>query len=82
MGILGNVQDPLPEYDSLYYQRVVDVSTSQANVAVHTPEGRYARVCAYGPNQNGGTFRVVSWFQPIPGLRLIQHPKPQSTPDR
>lgn len=82
MGILGNVQDPLPEYDSLYYQRVVDVSTSQANVAVHTPEGRYALVCAYGPNQNGGTIRVVSWFQPIPGLRLIQHPKPQSTPDR
>jgi hypothetical protein len=78
MGILGNVQDPLPEYDSLYYQRVVDVSYSQANVAVHTPEGRYALVSAYGPNPDDGTIKVVSWFQPIPGLRLIQHPKPVS----
>jgi len=76
MGILGNVQDPLPEYDSLYYQRVVDVGSFQANVAVHTPEGRYALVSAYGPNAGDGTIRVVSWFQPIPGLRLIQHPKP------
>ena len=82
MGILGNVQDPLPQYDSLYYQRVVDVSSSQANVAVHTPEGHYALVSAYGPNQSAGTIRVVSWFQPIPGLRLIQHPKPRSIPDR
>jgi hypothetical protein len=73
---LGNVQDPLPEYDSLYYQRVVDVGSFQANVAVHTPEGRYALVSAYGPNAGDGTIRVVSWFQPIPGLRLIQHPKP------
>jgi hypothetical protein len=76
MGMLGNVQDPLPEYDSLYYQRVVDVSSFEARVAVHTPEGRYALVCAYGPNPSNGTIRVVSWFQPIPGLRLIQHPKP------
>jgi hypothetical protein len=82
MGILGNVQDPLPEYDSLYYQRVVDVSSLQTDVAVYTPEGRYALVSAYGPNTNDGSIKVVSWFQPIPGLRLIQHPKPQSTPDR
>ncbi len=76
MGILGSIQDPLPQYDSLYYQRVVDVSSSEANVAVHTPEGHYALVSAYGPNQSGGTIRVISWFQPIPELRLMQHPKP------
>jgi len=81
-GILGDVQDPLPEYDSLYYQRVVDVSSFQANVAVHTPEDRYALVSAYGPNSNDGSIKAVSWFQPIPGLRLIQHPKPRSIPGR
>lgn len=82
MGIHGNVQDPLPEYDSLYYQRVVDASSFQANVAVHTPEGRYALVSAYGPNSNNGSIKVISWFQPVPGLRLIQHPKPRSIPGR
>ena len=82
MGIHGNVQDPLPEYDSLYYQRVVDASSFQANVAVHTPEGRYALVSAYGPNSNNGSIKVVSWFQSIPGLRLIQHPqKPVLRPE-
>jgi hypothetical protein len=75
MGILGNPQDPLPEYDSLYYQRVVDVNSPKANVSVYTSEGRYALVSVSNPNPSNGTIRVVSWFQPIPGLRLIQHPE-------
>jgi hypothetical protein len=82
MGITGNIQDPLPEYDSLHYQRVVDASSFQANVAVYTQEGRYALVSAYGPNSNYGSIKVVSWFQPVLGLRLIQHPKPRSIPNR
>jgi hypothetical protein len=79
---LDSVQDLLPEYDSLSYQWVVEVNASQVNVAAHTPEGHYALVSAYGPNPNDGTIKVVSWFQPVPGLRLIQHPKPRSIPDR
>jgi hypothetical protein len=76
MGVLGSPQDPLPEYDSLFYQRVVDVSSFQANVAVHTPEGYYALVSTYAPNPDDGTVRAISWFQRIPGLRLIRHPEP------
>ena len=74
--VMGDIQDPLPEYDSLYYQRVVDASSPQTNVAVYTAEGHYALVSAYDPNRGDGFVRVLSWFQTIPGLRLIQHPKP------
>ena len=75
LGILGSPQDPLPEYDSLYYQRLVDVSTFLANVAVHTQDGYYALLTTLGPDLNNGTTQAVSWFQSVRGLRLIQHPE-------
>jgi len=74
LGILGSAQDPLPEYDSLYYQQVVDVSSFTAHVAVHTQEGYYALVTTLGPNMNNGTIPALSWFQTVRGLRLIRHP--------
>jgi hypothetical protein len=75
VGVLGSPQEPLPEFDSLLYQRVVDVSSFIAHVAVHTPEGHYALVTTYGPDLNRGTIPVCSWFQPVRGLRLIRHPE-------
>ncbi len=75
VGIFGSPQEPLPEFDSLYYQRVVDVSSFIAHVAVHTPEGYYALVTTYGPDLNRGTIPVRSWFQRVRGLRLIRHPE-------
>jgi len=72
-GLWGNVQDPLPEYDSLSYQNYVDITSLQANVAVHLPEGYYALVSTFNPNPNDGSVRVRSWFQKVKGLRLIRH---------
>jgi hypothetical protein len=65
--------EPLPEYDSLYYQNAVDVTAQRVNVAVHTPDGYYALVTALGPDPVSATVRVVTWFQRVPGLRLIAH---------
>lgn len=75
VGVFGTPQEPLPEFDSLYYQRWVDVSSFIAHVAVYTPEGHYALVTTYGPDLNRGTIPVQSWFQRVRGLRLIRHPQ-------
>jgi hypothetical protein len=77
MGILGNLQDPVPEYDSMFYQRVVDASSVRSHIAAHTPEGFYALVSTFGPNPTLGTLRAVAWFQRVRGLRLMQHTDPE-----
>ena len=74
--VTGSGQGPLPEYDSLYYQNVVDISGREAEIAVHTVDGRYALIASDAPNLNSGTVRVRSWFQLVPGLQLIRHPVP------
>jgi hypothetical protein len=78
VGTMGNTQDPLPEYDSLYYQRRMDVSAFVSHVAVYTADGHYALVTAMGPDLSAGSLPVMSWFQRVQGLRLIQHPEPGS----
>ncbi len=75
VGVIGSPQEPLPEFDSLYYQRVVDVSSFISHVAVYTQEGYYALVTTYGPDPNRGTIPLQSWFQRVRGLRLIRHPE-------
>jgi hypothetical protein len=77
IGLLGSIQNPLPEFDSLLYERVVDMNSSRSNAAVHTPEDFYALVSGFGTNPSAGTLRVVTWFQPIKGLRLIEHVEPK-----
>jgi hypothetical protein len=80
MGLLGSIQDPLPEFDSLLYQRVVDVTAFRSNVAVHTPEGFYGLISCFGPNQMQGTIPAVAWFQKVKGLRLIRHEEQPGSP--
>lgn len=74
--VTGSGQGPLPEYDSLYYQNVVDVGGQEAEIAVHTVDGRYVLVASDAPNRNDGTIRVRTWFQLVPELRLIRHAVP------
>lgn len=40
---------------------------------VYTTDGYFAMVKVTGLNSGAGTVTVESWFQPIKGLRLIQH---------
>ena len=75
--VTGSGQGPLPKYDSLHYQNVVDVSGREAEIAVHTVDDRYALIASDAPNTNNGTVRVRSWFQLVPGLQLIRHPVPE-----
>ncbi|MEO0074116.1 MAG: PKD domain-containing protein [candidate division WOR-3 bacterium] len=69
----GNNQSPLPEYDSLLYQPVVEIGSLRTDMAVYRGDGRYALVSTFFPDTAAGTVRVVSWVQTVPALRLIAH---------
>ncbi len=73
LNLWGNPQEALPEYDSLLYTDLADVSVLESYVAVYTAEGHYALLRTFGPNPDSATIPVVSWFQKIRGLRLIRH---------
>lgn len=73
LGIWGNNQDPLPEYDSLLYQHSVDVAPLRTDVSVYLIEGNYALLSLVRPDRATGSVRAVTWFQLVPGLRLIRH---------
>lgn len=69
----GNTQGPLPEYDSLLYQPVVDITSLRTDMAVYQGDGYYALLATFSPDTATGTVRVVSWLQSVPTLRLIAH---------
>ncbi|OYD15034.1 hypothetical protein CH330_06855 [candidate division WOR-3 bacterium JGI_Cruoil_03_51_56] len=73
LDLWGNIQGPLPAYDSLFYTNIADVTVSETYVAIYTADRHYALVFAAGPNPGSATIPVVCWFQKVPGLRLIQH---------
>ncbi len=71
--LFGNGQDPLPEYDSLLYSNLADVSTQELHVAVYTADGFYGLLRSMGASPDTGTVKLLAWFQPVRGLRLIRH---------
>uniref|UniRef100_A0A7C4GDI9 PKD domain-containing protein n=1 Tax=candidate division WOR-3 bacterium TaxID=2052148 RepID=A0A7C4GDI9_UNCW3 len=70
--VWGSSQDPLPEYDTLLYQNTVPVGLSGSDIAVYVSTGHYALMRVFEPDANQGTCPVVSWFQPVRGLRLMR----------
>lgn len=70
--IWGSSQDPLPEYDTLLYQDMVQIGSAGADVAIRIPDGHYALVRAFEPDANRGTCPVIAWYQPVTGLRLMR----------
>jgi hypothetical protein len=71
--LFGNAQDPLPEYDSLLYSNLADVSMMETFVAVHTANGYYGLTRSPGVSADSSSLYVRSWFQRVRGLRLIRH---------
>jgi hypothetical protein len=69
----GQGQEPLPEYDSLLYQDLVDVSVMVNHVALHTQDDHYVLLRTMGPDPETGVLPVVGWFQRVRGLRLLRH---------
>jgi hypothetical protein len=72
----GSGQEPLPEFDSLAYESMVDVSLLEHYLALFTEDGYYCLVRTFGPDPGTGKMPVMAWFQPVRGLRLLKHPDP------
>lgn len=76
---IGNslITDPqaiLPAHSATTYSQYCDMTSFPAYVAVYTVDGYYALLgVASAPNTTNGTISLVSWVQPVKGLRLIAH---------
>lgn len=68
----GYPREPVPPHDTLLYGSQVDVTLFEAWVVVHTASGCYALVGTFDPQPESARVRLQSWYQPIPGLRLLQ----------
>ncbi|HTW92940.1 MAG TPA: fibronectin type III domain-containing protein [bacterium] len=64
---------PLPVHSGTTYFNFTDLSTDPIMVACYTADGYYALAKLSSYNTGAGTVSVQTWFQPIKGLRLIQH---------
>ena len=73
MLLWGRGQEPLPEYDTLLYEEMVDVSVLETWMAAYTADGHYAVVNTLNPNPDSATVEVRTWFQRVRGLRLLRH---------
>jgi hypothetical protein len=65
--------DPLPVHSTSTYFSYTDLATDPIMVGCYTTDGYYALVKLSSYNIGAGTVSVQTWFQPIKGLRLIQH---------
>jgi hypothetical protein len=71
---LTSEQAALPLHSAVTYLSYTDLATDPILVGCFTTaDGYYALVKLSGYNTGAGTVSVQSWFQPIKGLRLIQH---------
>ena len=64
---------PLPLHSTATYFNLTDLATDPIMVGCYTADGYYALVKLSSYNISAGTVSVQTWFQPIKGLRLIQH---------
>jgi len=70
---LTSETDPLPVHSGTTYFNFTDLSTDPILIGCYTADGYYALVKLSSYNTGAGTVSVQTWFQPIKGLRLIQH---------
>lgn len=71
--ITGNEHDPLPAFATPLYQDLQDIGPLPLFLAAYTEGQFYALVRITSVDTGTGQVRLESWFQPIPGLRLIAH---------
>jgi hypothetical protein len=70
---LTDENGPLPVHSATTYFNYTDLATDPILVGCYTADGYYALVKLSSYNTGAGTVSVQTWFQPIMGLRLIQH---------
>jgi len=69
---LTSETSPLPAHSTITYHNYTDL-VDPVVVGCYTADGYYALVKLSSFNTGAGTVSVQSWYQPIKGLRLIQH---------
>ncbi|MGB9742361.1 MAG: PKD domain-containing protein [bacterium] len=67
--ITGNSNAPLPEFDLQLYQDRLLLGTGTTEIAVYLPSDNYCLLRLFPGSSH--RFKLVSWYQPVPGLRLI-----------
>jgi len=71
--VYGSENDPLPEYTQQTYVDLLDVNSTPLLVACYTQSAQYARVRVAALDSSTAQVQIESWFQPVAGLRLIEH---------
>ena len=71
--VLTNEQEPLPVWDSLHYFTHTDITPVPAAIGVATEDGYFGLLRVTNVDPAAAEVRVVSWFQLVPGLRLLMH---------
>ncbi len=66
-------QGPLPAYADTVYLDYRELTTAPATFGCLTEEGHFALVKAVEVDSFDGEVEVESWFQLVPGLRLVRH---------
>ncbi len=63
----------LPSFSETVYFNYSDILTSPCNIGCFTADSHYALVKVVGVDVENCWVRVETWFQLVPGLRLMQH---------
>ncbi|MCX6840861.1 MAG: hypothetical protein NTX53_00990 [candidate division WOR-3 bacterium] len=63
----------LPSYSETAYFNFTDMLRVPCNIGCHTADGHYALVKVVGVDVENCWVRVETWYQLVPGLRLIRH---------
>ncbi|MEO0077574.1 MAG: hypothetical protein ABIK86_01045 [candidate division WOR-3 bacterium] len=70
---LASENGPLPAYAPNTYFNYVDVYRTPCVVGCYTQDGYYALIRVIETNRENSWVQLETWFQPVAGLRIIQH---------
>ncbi len=71
---LASEQSPLPVWSDTTYFDWTYIAPLPATIGCRTQDGHFALVKVISVDAGAGDVRLVSWFQLVPGLRLMMHP--------
>jgi len=69
----ANEHDPLPPRTDEFYFYYTDVVPVPCLIGCSTQDGYFGLVKVVSVDRSAAEARVVSWFQTVPGLRLMMH---------
>lgn len=71
---LGSEYAALPAWAETTYHNWTDLVSLPAIIGCRTQDGHFALVKVTKVDAGAGEVRLISWFQRVPGLRLVMHP--------